>query len=223
MVDVAHDLGNLGPTGRGLLGAAGHARQGRPRDGQLLQDLRLERRLRRRARAQREGISALLQLAQHLLQRACRRPARRSSARRSTSSARRKARSCAAADGQHPAAAQPARAAAASKPMATRRRSSASRWATRRWPASPRRRLPALGLLANLVEFPAVPKGQARFRLQVMAKHSRHDILDAVHRLSTAVADATDDVDGAGIRVHDAGEAQHRPAAAGAEGRDSSR
>lgn len=52
------------------------------------------------------------------------------------------------------------------------------------------RRLPAMGMLANLVEFPAVPKGQARFRLQVMAKHSHHDILDAVHRLSTAVADA---------------------------------
>ncbi|MDO7843670.1 aminotransferase class I/II-fold pyridoxal phosphate-dependent enzyme [Sphingomonas immobilis] len=57
------------------------------------------------------------------------------------------------------------------------------------------RRLPALGMLANLVEFPAVPKGQARFRLQVMAKHSQHDILDAVHRLSTAVADAQEDLD----------------------------
>ncbi len=48
------------------------------------------------------------------------------------------------------------------------------------------RRLPSLGMLANLVEFPAVPKGQARFRLQVMANHSQHDIIDAVHRLSTA-------------------------------------
>ena len=57
------------------------------------------------------------------------------------------------------------------------------------------RRLPSMGLLANLVEFPAVPKGQARFRLQVMAKHSQLDILDAVHRLSTAVADATEDLD----------------------------
>lgn len=55
------------------------------------------------------------------------------------------------------------------------------------------RRLPAMGMLANLVEFPAVPKGQARFRLQVMAKHSQHDILDAVHRLSTAIADAVGD------------------------------
>lgn len=57
------------------------------------------------------------------------------------------------------------------------------------------RRLPSLGMLANLVEFPAVPKGQARFRLQVMAKHSQRDILDAVHRLSTAVADASDDLE----------------------------
>lgn len=50
------------------------------------------------------------------------------------------------------------------------------------------RRLPNAGLLANLVEFPAVPKGRARFRLQVMANHSLHDIVEAVHRLSTATA-----------------------------------
>jgi glycine C-acetyltransferase len=53
------------------------------------------------------------------------------------------------------------------------------------------RRLPDMGLLANLVEFPAVPKGQARFRMQVMANHSSRDIMDAVHRLSLARADAT--------------------------------
>lgn len=57
------------------------------------------------------------------------------------------------------------------------------------------RRLPAMGMIANLVEFPAVPKGQARFRLQVMAKHSQADILDGVHRLSTAVVDAREDVE----------------------------
>ena len=57
------------------------------------------------------------------------------------------------------------------------------------------RRLPAMGMIANLVEFPAVPKGQARFRLQVMAKHSQADILDGVHRLSTAVADAREDLE----------------------------
>ena len=48
------------------------------------------------------------------------------------------------------------------------------------------RRLPELGLIANLVEFPAVPKGQARFRMQVMAKHSPQNITDAVQRLRTA-------------------------------------
>ncbi|WP_340587493.1 aminotransferase class I/II-fold pyridoxal phosphate-dependent enzyme [Erythrobacter alti] len=56
------------------------------------------------------------------------------------------------------------------------------------------RRLPALGMLANLVEFPAVPKGQARFRLQVMANHSQHDIVDAVHRLSAATTEGAADL-----------------------------
>jgi hypothetical protein len=57
------------------------------------------------------------------------------------------------------------------------------------------RRLPELGLLANLVEFPAVPKGQARFRMQVMANHSSRDIIDAVHRMSVARAEATEQHD----------------------------
>lgn len=52
------------------------------------------------------------------------------------------------------------------------------------------RRLPDLGLIANLVEFPAVAKGQARFRMQVMAKHSPRNIVDAVRRLGTAYAEA---------------------------------
>ena len=56
------------------------------------------------------------------------------------------------------------------------------------------RRLPTLGMLANLVEFPAVPKGQARFRLQVMANHTQHDIIDAVHRLTAAASDASSDL-----------------------------
>jgi 7-keto-8-aminopelargonate synthetase-like enzyme len=58
------------------------------------------------------------------------------------------------------------------------------------------RRLPELGLLSNLVEFPAVPKGQARFRMQLMANHSSRDIIDAVHKLSVARAD--------GVKQHDA-------------------
>ncbi len=42
------------------------------------------------------------------------------------------------------------------------------------------RRLPDGGLLANLVEYPAVAKGAARFRMQVMAKHSVENIREAV-------------------------------------------
>jgi glycine C-acetyltransferase len=49
------------------------------------------------------------------------------------------------------------------------------------------RRLPLLGVVANLVEFPAVAKGNARFRLQVMARHSRENIDDLVGRLRMAV------------------------------------
>ena len=50
--------------------------------------------------------------------------------------------------------------------------------------------LPELGLIANLVEYPAVPKGQARFRMQVMARHSAGNIADAVKRLRTAYDEA---------------------------------
>jgi hypothetical protein len=46
--------------------------------------------------------------------------------------------------------------------------------------------LPELGLIANLVEFPAVPKGAARIRMQVMANHSEQNITDAVRILKTA-------------------------------------
>ena len=49
------------------------------------------------------------------------------------------------------------------------------------------RRLPLLGVVANLVEFPAVAKGSARFRLQIMAKHSREHIDDLIVRLRMAV------------------------------------
>ncbi len=48
------------------------------------------------------------------------------------------------------------------------------------------RRLPELGLVANLVEFPAVPKGAARIRMQVMANHSEKNIADAVRIRKTA-------------------------------------
>jgi 7-keto-8-aminopelargonate synthetase-like enzyme len=52
------------------------------------------------------------------------------------------------------------------------------------------KRLPELGLLANLVEFPAVPKGMARIRMQVMANHSEQNITDAVQILKTARQEA---------------------------------
>jgi 7-keto-8-aminopelargonate synthetase-like enzyme len=50
--------------------------------------------------------------------------------------------------------------------------------------------LEANGLLANLVEFPAVPKGQARFRFQVMANHTSHQIDEAVERFSDSLSAA---------------------------------
>jgi 7-keto-8-aminopelargonate synthetase-like enzyme len=53
------------------------------------------------------------------------------------------------------------------------------------------RRLPELGLLANLVEYPAVAKGAARFRMQVMAGHTHENIADAVERMAAAVEAAT--------------------------------
>ena len=57
------------------------------------------------------------------------------------------------------------------------------------------RRLPELGLLANLVEFPAVGKGAARFRLQVMANHTEQDIQQAARRLHAAYLDASTEFD----------------------------
>lgn len=58
------------------------------------------------------------------------------------------------------------------------------------------RQLPGMGLLANLVEYPAVAKGAARFRLQVMAKHSSTDIIHAVRCLAKAVDAAEADLAG---------------------------
>ncbi len=55
--------------------------------------------------------------------------------------------------------------------------------------------LPGLGLLANLVEYPAVAKGAARFRMQVMANHSEQNIIDAVQRLNAARLAASAELD----------------------------
>ncbi len=48
-------------------------------------------------------------------------------------------------------------------------------------------KLPSLGVVANLVEFPAVAKGSARFRLQVMANHTRTNIDELIGRLYSAL------------------------------------
>ena len=49
------------------------------------------------------------------------------------------------------------------------------------------RALPEKGLISNLVEFPAVGKGLARFRLQVMAGHTDAEITAAADRLHAAM------------------------------------
>jgi glycine C-acetyltransferase len=49
------------------------------------------------------------------------------------------------------------------------------------------RQLAQLGAVANLVEYPAVAKGSARLRLQVMAEHSREDCDELVRCLSRAM------------------------------------
>jgi 7-keto-8-aminopelargonate synthetase-like enzyme len=54
-------------------------------------------------------------------------------------------------------------------------------------------KLPSMGVVANLVEFPAVAKGSARFRLQVMAKHSKANIDDLIGRLYSALDEARSD------------------------------
>lgn len=51
------------------------------------------------------------------------------------------------------------------------------------------RNLAGRNVVANLVEYPAVPKGSPRFRFQVMAKHSQENIKVLVERLCAAIAD----------------------------------
>ena len=49
------------------------------------------------------------------------------------------------------------------------------------------RRLPELEVIANLVEYPAVAKGNARFRLQMMPCHTEENVTELASRLRTAV------------------------------------
>ena len=51
------------------------------------------------------------------------------------------------------------------------------------------------GLFANLVEFPAVAKGQARFRLQVMAGHGADEVEAAAERMAWGMAIAKGHLD----------------------------
>lgn len=49
------------------------------------------------------------------------------------------------------------------------------------------RRLPELEVIANLVEYPAVAKGNARFRLQMMPSHTAENVGELASRLRLAV------------------------------------
>jgi glycine C-acetyltransferase len=49
------------------------------------------------------------------------------------------------------------------------------------------RRLPELEVIANLVEYPAVAKGNARFRLQMMPTHTAENVSELASRLRLAV------------------------------------
>jgi 7-keto-8-aminopelargonate synthetase-like enzyme/DNA-binding NarL/FixJ family response regulator len=49
------------------------------------------------------------------------------------------------------------------------------------------RRLPELEVIANLVEYPAVAKGNARFRLQMMPSHTEENVMELAARLRAAV------------------------------------
>jgi 7-keto-8-aminopelargonate synthetase-like enzyme len=69
------------------------------------------------------------------------------------------------------------------------------------------RQLPELGLVANLVEFPAVPKSAARIRMQVMANHSEKNISDAVQILKVAKAQSEIELERVG--KSDQGRQQH--------------
>lgn len=52
------------------------------------------------------------------------------------------------------------------------------------------RELASLGAIANLVEYPAVPQGGARFRVQVMADHTREDVNLLVKLMQQAMRSA---------------------------------
>lgn len=74
------------------------------------------------------------------------------------------------------------------------------------------RELADLGAIANLVEYPAVPQGGARFRVQVMSDHTRQDVDKLVQLMQKAMRSA--DLEFRAYR-----EGDHGAAAAGAPAR----
>ena len=186
LVDVAHDLGAMGPGGGGMIAAQGLARQGRSGDGQLRQDLRVQRRLSRLALAGREAVRQVLRQSAHVLERAVagaggrrlgghpHRPlAEGDDAARAPARARRTP--C--------ATASPRRGSPAS---ARRRRPCSCPSATTGWPAWHRAASPKAGVFVNLVEYPAVPVDHARLSMQVMATHESAQIEQSVQRIIEA-------------------------------------
>ena len=57
------------------------------------------------------------------------------------------------------------------------------------------RQLSHMGLVANLVEFPAVPRGAARFRLQVMTNHDEEQVTKAADIMQNAFRAAAAELD----------------------------
>jgi 7-keto-8-aminopelargonate synthetase-like enzyme len=57
------------------------------------------------------------------------------------------------------------------------------------------RQLSQRGLVANLAEFPAVPRGAARFRLQIMANHNEEQIAEAAEIIRSAHRAASAELD----------------------------
>jgi 7-keto-8-aminopelargonate synthetase-like enzyme len=58
------------------------------------------------------------------------------------------------------------------------------------------------GLLANLVEFPAVAKGKARFRFQVMPTHSAETAEEAAKIMASAVRLAHEQINNVPARLN---------------------
>jgi glycine C-acetyltransferase len=76
------------------------------------------------------------------------------------------------------------------------------------------RRLPDLGVVANLVEYPAVAKGNARFRFQVMPNHTAANVNDLAERFRAAIEAAQPEYERYRERIP--AEAQPRRLAVGA-------